>query len=300
MRAKFAVRIFVLAVSFLALASLEAAGAEVSVELPSVIEARDGWFYLGEYAEIDGEPEIAASVSMAVVRHDGSFTRADVIDALAQTEAAGMSVAIKMPDAVKVLPEPGIASRLRDMTAWKWRIGVEVIPGTWNELMSGYRDYSLPPKILPGARTIAIRLEDAEGRRFKKQVKLTWYQPVVFSPAAIEKGEDIKPSSLGSRIEKAGMLITNFSSPEQLAGASARKRIGPRAAIETGDISQDNFVRAGTTVTMVAKVNGLGVEVKGVAMQRGGLGDVIRVKNLASKKVLSATIVGTDRVEINP
>jgi flagella basal body P-ring formation protein FlgA len=50
---------------------------------------------------------------------------------------------------------------------------------------------------------------------------------------------------------------------------------------------------------MVARVNGLGIEVRGVAMQRGGLGDIIRVKNLSSKKVVRAKIIGADRVEID-
>jgi flagella basal body P-ring formation protein FlgA len=71
-------------------------------------------------------------------------------------------------------------------------------------------------------------------------------------------------------------------------------------AIETADITQSGFVRAGSSVTMVARVNGLGIEVKGIAMQRGGLGDIIRVKNLSSKKILTARVIGDGRVEINP
>jgi flagella basal body P-ring formation protein FlgA len=50
---------------------------------------------------------------------------------------------------------------------------------------------------------------------------------------------------------------------------------------------------------MVARFNGLGVEARGIAMQRGGLGDIIRVKNISSKKILKARVIGEDRVEIN-
>jgi flagella basal body P-ring formation protein FlgA len=274
--------------------------AELSVRLPQVIEARDGWFYLGEYTDIDGEREIADSASMAVISHNGSFSRGDVIDALAHTAAAGKSASLTMPDVVRVEPESGVASELRAATAWKWRVEVEVIPGAWEELIKGYSDYSLPPKITPGARTIAVKLRDADGRQFTKQIKVNWYQPVVYSARPIAKNAPVDLSSLRTRIGITGMMVTLFSSPEQLAGAVSRRPVVARAAIETGDISQNGFVRAGSAVTMVASVNGLGVEVKGIAMQRGGMGDIIKVKNLSSKKILRARIIGADRVEIAP
>ncbi|MDR3281303.1 MAG: flagellar basal body P-ring formation chaperone FlgA [Synergistaceae bacterium] len=277
-----------------------AAAADLTVELPSVIEARVGSFYLGEYAELDGERAIADSASMAVISHNGSFSRDDVIEALAHTAAAGKSVSIRMSDVVRVLPEPSVASELRNMTAWKWRIDVDAIPDGWAELMKGYSGYSLPPKIIPGARTVAIKLEDKKGRQYSKQIKLAWYQPVVYSSVPVARGDFVEISSLGMRIDRAGMMVTNFSSPGQLANAEARKSISAGVPIETGDVTQESFVRAGSTVTMVANVNGLGIEAIGIAMQRGGLGDIIRVKNMSSKKVLNARITGPDRVEINP
>jgi flagella basal body P-ring formation protein FlgA len=282
------------------LCAAAARAAELRVQLPPVIEARDGWFYLGEYADIEGDRETSDSVSMAVISHNGSFSRESVIDALAHTAAAGKSVSLSMPDVVRVKPESGAASELRAMTAWKWRVEVDVIPGTWEELMKDFSDYSFPAKITPGARTIAIKLLDAEGRQFTKQIKVNWYQPVVYSLSPLAKKNLVDSGSLRTRIGLTGMTVTLFSSPEQLAGAVTRKPVGARAAIGTGDISQNGFVRAGSTVTMVAYVNGLGVEVKGIAMQRGGMGDMIKVKNLSSRKILTARIIGSDRVEISP
>jgi flagella basal body P-ring formation protein FlgA len=282
------------------LVSRAANAAELSISLPSSIEAREGWFYLGEYAEINGERGIADSVSMAVISHNGSFARDDVLEALSATAAAGMSAVLSMPDVVQVLPESEIASELRTMTAWKWRVDVDVIPGTWEELIEGYSGYVLPPKIIPGARSLAIKLEDERGRQSTKQVKVTWYQPLVYSRRQLAKNDPVDLSALGQRIGTAAMMMTNFSSPEQISKAITRKAVNVFTPIDTGDVKQESFIRAGSTVTMVAKVNGLGIEVKGVAMQRGGLGDIIKVKNLSSKKVLKARIIGQDRVEINP
>ena len=120
----------------------------------------------------------------------------------------------------------------------------------------------------------------------------------MYSTRALAKGDAVDAKLLRTRIGTASMMITNLSSPEELAGSEARKPVNAMVPMETGDISRESFIRAGTTVTMVAVVNGLGVEVRGVAMQRGGLGDVIRVKNLSSKKVMRARIIGAGRVEI--
>ena len=273
--------------------------AELRVALPQSIEARGGWFYLGEYAEISGPRELADCVSMAVIRHDGQFSRDDVIDALSATTAAGSSVAIAMPDVIYVRPESAFVSQLRAVTAWKWRIEVDVIPTDWDTLIAGYSGFILPPRITPGTRTLAVKLEDHSGRQSTKQVKLTWYQPMIYSKHPLSKGDSIDPRALGARIGTAAMMITNLSSTEQLAGAAARKSVAAMSPIETGDITQGSYIRAGTSVTIAANMNGLGIEVRGVAMQRGGLGDIIRVKNLSSKKILRARIVGADRVEIS-
>jgi flagella basal body P-ring formation protein FlgA len=276
-----------------------ARAADITISLPQRVEARDGWFYLGEYAEIFGDREIADSVSMAVVRHGGSFSREDVIDALSYTASAGREVSIVMPDVVKVAPEPEIAAELRAMTAWKWRVEIDVVPDSWAETMKGFSAYRLPPKITPGARAIAVKLIDKDGREHGKQVKVAWYQPVVYATEPLPRGERVDISKLGARIGRASMAITSFSSPEQLDGAVTRRAVNASVQLETGDVRQESFVRAGSTVTMVARSNGLGVEVKGIAMQRGGLGDIIKVKNMSSKKILKARIIGADRVEIN-
>ena len=299
MKALILVIITILSAAFLAVLTGPARAADITISLPPSVEARDGWFYLGEYAEIYGDREISGSASMAVIRHDGSFSRKDVIDALSYTEVAGREVSIIMPDIVEVVPESEIAAELRAMTAWKWRVEIDVVPGSWAETIKDFSGYRLPPKITPGARSIAVKLIDAGGREHNKQVKATWYQPVVYATEPLSRGERVDVSKLGARIGKAAMMITSFSSPEQLAGAVTRKTVSAWVQMETGDVKQESFIRAGTTVTMVARSNGLGVEVKGIAMQRGGLGDIIRVKNLSSKKILKARIIGEDRVEIN-
>ncbi|MDR1885556.1 MAG: flagellar basal body P-ring formation chaperone FlgA [Synergistaceae bacterium] len=291
-----AARVLVL-VAMLVLMREVPAASELRVELPAVIEARPGGFYLGEYALLDGDQSLIDSASMAWVEpNGGELGIEEVIRALGTSEAAEESVVIAMPDVVRVIPESRVASELRAMTAWKWRIDVS---GLSEDDLGEYSGYSLPPKVQPGARSVMVKLIDDGGKRANRQAKLRWFQPVVFSAKALQRGAAIDASDLGMRIDEIGMIGTCVWLPEQLANATLRQSIGAGRAIAAGDVEHLDLVRAGASVTLVAKVNGLGIEVRGIAMQRGGIGDVIKVRNLSSRKVLSGKIVDVGRVLIN-
>jgi flagella basal body P-ring formation protein FlgA len=266
--------------------------ANLTVELPRVIEARDGSFYLGEYAVLDGESEIINSASMAVITPSGgAFSAEDVVEALGATEAAGLSVALRMPGVVRVLPESEAASDLRALTSWKWRIDVEGMEG-WDG------KFSMPQKVLPGARSLTVKLQEADGRVANKQVKLRWYQPIVYTTRALAKDAKADASSLRLRIGTVGMTNPLAWDAEQLRHATLRKPVLAGEPISFADVDVAAIIRSGSSVKLVAVVKGLGIEVNGIALQRGGIGDVIRVRNLSTRKILSGTVVDAGRVQI--
>ncbi|MDR3354660.1 MAG: flagellar basal body P-ring formation chaperone FlgA [Synergistaceae bacterium] len=270
---------------------------DLRVEIPPAIEARDGGFFLGEYANITGEQGFVDSASMVWIEPvDGQFDMGDVIKALGASEAAGKSVALSMPESVKVVKESSVAAELRAMTAWKWRIDVERID---DGELDRYAGYSLPPKVQPGARSVTVKLIDDDGRKVSRQIKLRWFQPVVYSTKALHRGSVVNRSDLRMRVGEIGMTGTYAWLPEQVVNASLRQSIGPGRPIAAGDVTRPDLVRPGSSVTLIARVNGLGIETHGIAMQRGGIGDVIKVKNLSSKKVLSGKIIDAGTVLIS-
>jgi flagella basal body P-ring formation protein FlgA len=274
------------------LSSVPARAAEITVELPGVIEAREGPFYLGEYAEFsDGG---VAGASMAIIEPAGGrFTSEDVVRALGATDASGKSVILRMPEYVTVVPESPIASRLRALTSWKWRIDVS----GGDDARDG--KFSLPPRVLPGARSVTAKLSLGDGRVANKQVKLRWFQPVVYSQSDLAREDRVDPSSLSLRIETVGMTAQLAWDVSQLRHSTLRRAIGAGEAIPLAAVEDAMIVRSGSSVKLIASVNGLGVEVHGIALQRGGMGDVIKVRNLSTRKVLFGTVIDVGRVAIN-
>ena len=269
---------------------------DLVVELPGSIECRDGAFHLGEYALLDGDAELAAGASMALITPMGGvFTRNDVIAALGATNVAGRDVALRMPDRVRVVPESPVAAQLRTLANWKWRIDVQGIsPEHW----SGAESFSLPPKVLPGARTIAVKF-DRGGRKANKQAKLKWYQPVVYATRDLDRGAPLSRETLRVRIDTVGMMKPCAWDPSQLSQATLDEPVRAGRSISLGDVEQLQLVKSGSLVSLVASVNGLAVSVQGIALERGAIGDTIRVRNLSSKKVMTGKVIDVGRVEIN-
>ncbi|MDR3255743.1 MAG: flagellar basal body P-ring formation chaperone FlgA [Synergistaceae bacterium] len=288
--------VFALALFTMFMAVLPASAEDLKIEFPATIEAREGSFYLGEYAALYGPDDFIDSASMALISPlNGSFSRDDVVAALGGTKFVGASVAVRMPDVVIVSPESAVASELRAMTAWEWRIAVE---GLESE-NPAKGEFSLPPRVLPGARSLTVKLFDEDGRKSNKQIKVRWYQPVVYATKAIAREARIDPSILAVRIGMAGMTTPLISDSGPLSRLTLRKAVMPGNFIATSDVDSKAVIRSGCSVKLIASVNGLGVEVQGIALQRGALGDIIRVRNLSTRKVLSGTVVDVGLVAIN-
>jgi flagella basal body P-ring formation protein FlgA len=59
-----------------------------------------------------------------------------------------------------------------------------------------------------------------------------------------------------------------------------------------------DIIKAGAPVTLISRVNGVEVKIDGVALEAGHAGEVIRVRNTSSRKVLRGRIVDEATVEI--
>jgi flagella basal body P-ring formation protein FlgA len=77
----------------------------------------------------------------------------------------------------------------------------------------------------------------------------------------------------------------------------ANVRAGAPVSIEMTRI--DQIVKAGQTVTLIVSDNGVSVVADVVANTSGGLGDQISLYNPQTHKMLTGTVVGPDRVELN-
>lgn len=124
-----------------------------------------------------------------------------------------------------------------------------------------------------------------------------WAQPSVFLQAVhaatlIDRGTTLSSSQLTlTEVELGKASRGFFQDIEDVSGQGAKRRIRPGQLITPALISAPLMVRRGQPVTIRASHDGINAATKGQALSNGKVGDVIRVRNLSSEKVIEAQVL---------
>lgn len=89
-----------------------------------------------------------------------------------------------------------------------------------------------------------------------------------------------------------------FSSRDDLAGMTAAVSILPYTILTEDMVEMPPTIKQGSVVKLFIKSSGFRIVTKGLAQQTGYTGEVIKVKNLDSKKILYGEIIDSNRVQI--
>lgn len=84
-----------------------------------------------------------------------------------------------------------------------------------------------------------------------------------------------------------------------LVGQSPRRALNAGVPVRAGDVGRPEAVAKNVLVTMVAQNPGITITTTGRALEAGSIGDVVQVMNLQSKKIVQATIIGSNQVQVN-
>lgn len=124
---------------------------------------------------------------------------------------------------------------------------------------------------------------------------------IVVPTRAITRGETIASADVAlERRPRDGLSNDSLSDLQGAIGKVARQPILPGQALRTADLQRQEVVGRGDIVSMVFEAPGLVVSMRGKAGEAGGVGDVISVVNMQSKKTIQATIVAPGKVSVNP
>ena len=116
----------------------------------------------------------------------------------------------------------------------------------------------------------------------------------------IQSGEVISSGDIDTSREPATRLRKNtLTDINDIIGKSAKHTISPGRPIRLDEISRPSVIAKGAQVTLYYKTSSIEIRTFGEAMDAGAKGDVIRVRNLASKNVVQGTVESGDRVRVS-
>ncbi len=144
-----------------------------------------------------------------------------------------------------------------------------------------------------------IKIYDAQGlvKRINVNVKVKRYASLYIAKRFIPKGTIISQADIALqriRIKNAHLKRLN---KEDIIGAVARQNISANKVIKEYMIVPNFPVKRSKNVKIVYKRGGIHIELLGLALENGKRGDIIRVKNLSSNKVLQCKVISDGVVQ---
>ncbi|MDR1979446.1 MAG: flagellar basal body P-ring formation chaperone FlgA [Synergistaceae bacterium] len=291
------------------------------VSIPGVVLMEGEACALSDIAVLEGPREQTERIgALLLSARDGVITREQVIAALKVSGLEGVRVELKMPASVKVeiaaregeagddatgessapaseSAPPGrsreaLAERIKSMAAWEGEVEVQYQGSIPEGRLTS------PASIVPGTSAATLRFRDESGKERPLPVRLAWNQPALMLTRPVKRGEVLKESDFvvrQIRVNRAGMYASRLS---ETVGRSLRKNLSQGEAVPLSLLVNVPVIERGKSVTILVRSAGLTVKTKGEALEDGSLGDSIKVRNVASKAVLTAVVVADDTVEV--
>lgn len=86
--------------------------------------------------------------------------------------------------------------------------------------------------------------------------------------------------------------------PAQLEGSVLRRRVEAGVLIRSSWITAPTLVKRGSQIDIIFKKNGIFLIARGEALGDGKRSDMIRVRNLKSKKIVTGRVIGINEVSV--
>ena len=115
----------------------------------------------------------------------------------------------------------------------------------------------------------------------------------------LQAGEVIAEGDIDwDKVPAARLRKNTITDIHDLIGKSPKHTISQGRPIRTDEIASQAIVSKGTQVTLFFKSHNIEIKTYGEALDSGAKGDVIRVRNTASKSIIEGTVDAPERVRV--
>ncbi len=136
-----------------------------------------------------------------------------------------------------------------------------------------------------------------DGLRFTGTATATTTVTMLVRP--INRGEIVKSSDvITERRPRAEVGNDAISNPERAIGLAARSSLQPRRPLRSFELMKPDLVQRDQAVTLVYRVPGITLTVRGKAVESGAEGDVVGVLNEQSKRTVQGVVSGPGHVVV--
>lgn len=150
----------------------------------------------------------------------------------------------------------------------------------------------LPPgSRLPGNTTVGVSCSGTSPWTLYVSAKVKVMSKVVVLRRPVTRDTPLSADDLSLETREIEATVGYIQDLAQVVGKLAKRPMAANTVLTPNMLSAPRLVRRGQQVVLVAAMPGMDVRVQGIALDEGGAGDRIKVRNVSSKRVVEATVV---------
>lgn len=153
--------------------------------------------------------------------------------------------------------------------------------------------------VISGNTAVQIRCEQKSGWKIHLPVSIELFDDVLVAAKPLLKGQYIDNSAV--RLQKQNIVrLKNgyFARDSNLDQLAARRNLVPGTVLTATNVSARLLVRSGQKVNLVLDYNGMQIRSTGEALQSASLGEVVKVRNTQSRKIVEGIVSAEGQVRI--
>ncbi len=136
-----------------------------------------------------------------------------------------------------------------------------------------------------------ISCPDAQGWEVSVTVKPDIYLPVWVAKNTLERGKVVAPDDIELKKKNISTAQGGYiTDPDEIIGLTVKRRIRGLQVVIPSQLEQPVLVTRGQQVLMIAEQDGIEARMLGEALKNGRKGELIKVKNLSSKRTVTAIV----------
>lgn len=309
----------------LALASATSALAdgEILVKVSQQASVRSPAFTLGEISVIEAADESMAAqlgnMRLAVSPMPGSWRELEREVILSQLQMHGFGTSrlnLECPDVIRIYRESQtieqslLERRLRDFIVGNapWdprdmeitsvtRTGDIVLPA--GELTVNIQHRGSANYLGPTPFTVELVVDGQSAQQIMMQAQISVYREAVVAVNPVPARSIIDLSDIELRkIDISTVRGKTLDSVDDVAGMCSTVFVQPGQVIIARNLTKPILVRRNETISLIASKPGFVIRTTGIAQSDGRRGEVIRVLNPSSRKILEAEVTGPQRARV--
>lgn len=154
--------------------------------------------------------------------------------------------------------------------------------------------------MVSGNTAILVRCDQESGWKIHLPVSIDVFDNVVVAAKPLLKGQYIDSAAVDFKKHNIARLKNGYYSKDSnLDQLAARRNLAPGTVLTPANVSARLLVRSGQQVSLVLDYNGMQIRSSGEALQSASLGEVVKVRNSQSRKVVEGVVSGEGQVRIN-